>query len=365
MTKKRVIRVIAFLLVISFVFYLLCDLFEGSNDLAQDKCFSLYRTLEDDTIDITMLGTSGIDRSIIPSQAYEEAGLSIGTLASDAMPSWLYTNVVEEAYIWQNPKLLIVDIRPFTQGNSGKSNPIEVRARRVIDSMELFSWNYIKTSFNAMKWISKADKTATRVNLSMILPFIKYHSKWSDDDFSFYNGFGYKPNEYGGYRIKKSYNITVKKQKVVKYNRNQTEALDPISEEALFEFLKYISENDIEVLFVDTPQFRGKLESGRANKVYDILEKEGMKVLHFYSEDSKTGFSIEGLNPETDFADSGHVNFYGAQKVTRALYEYIEKNYDLPDRRKDETAKRYWDGIHDNLLKLIADYEKENKEVKK
>lgn len=358
MTKKRIIHVIAFLLVLSFVFYCLCDLFEGANDLAQDKCFSLYRSLPEDIVDVTMIGTSGIDRSIIPSQAYEESGISIGTLASDAMPSWLYTNVVDEVYKYQNPQLLIVDIRPFTQGNTGKSNPIEVRARRVIDSMPLFSWNYIKTSFNAMKWISKADENASRFDLSLLVPFIKYHTKWSEDDFSFEDNIGVEPNEYGGYRIKKSYLVTVKKQKVVKYDREQTVELDPVTEEALYEFLDYVRENDINVLFIDTPQFRGKTESGRANTVYDILEKEGMNYIHFYSEDSKTGFSIKGLNPEKDFADSGHVNFYGAQKVTQALYEYIEDNYDLPDRRTDESTKSYWDGIQQKLLDLIDKYTK-------
>lgn len=364
MTKKRAIHVVAFLLVISFVFYFLCDIFEGANDLAQDKCFSLYRKLPEDIVDVTVIGSSGIDRVIVPSQSYEEKGYSIGTLASDAMPSWLYTNVVDEMYRYQKPQLLIVDVRPFTQGNTGKANPIEVRARRVIDSMPLFSINYIKTCFNAMKWIDKADKNASRLNLSLLVPVIKYHSKWSDDDFSFEDSLGYKPNEYGGYRIRKSYNVAVKKQKVVKYDPDQTVELDPVSEEALYEFLDYIRQKDIDVLFIDTPQFRKETESGRANSVYKILEKEGMDVLHFYSEESETGFSIEGLSPEKDFADSGHVNFYGAQKVTDALNEYLEENYKLPDRRKDENAKEYWDGIHDKLLDLIADYEKEDKKKK-
>ena len=49
-----------------------------------------------------------------------------------------------------------------------------------------------------------------------------------------------------------------------------------------------------------------------------------------------------GLNWETDFIDYGHTNYWGAQKVTDYLGEYLKNHYELPDHRGDD---RYalWD----------------------
>ena len=53
-----------------------------------------------------------------------------------------------------------------------------------------------------------------------------------------------------------------------------------------------------------------------------------------------------------------HVNFYGAEKFTDALAAYLNEHYDLPDRRNDEAVKGDWDGIYDELLFEIREYER-------
>ncbi len=358
MTKKGFIRVLAFFLVLSIVFYLLCDLFESTNVLNRDQYFSLYRSLPEDTVDAVIIGTSGVDRYWIPAKAYENNGMVMCTLSTGAMPSWLCKNVVEEAYVHHNPKLIVIDIRPFTQSNPSQS-VLDVRARRVIDSMPLFSANYIKTAFDSMRWIKKADSTASRIDISLLIPFVRYHTKWQDDDFLFEENFGDKIHEFGGYYLDPDCTAKIKKQKVVKYNSQETAKLDPISQEALYEFIDYVKEKNLNVLFVDTPQFRKSTEIGRANKVYEILEEEGMDFIHFYSDTAKSGFEISTLDPKTDFYDGGHVNFYGAQKFTDYFSEYIDEKYDLPDRRDQEEVKEYWDGVYDMLVDEVETYKKD------
>ncbi len=360
MIKKRIFKVFAFLMILVVVTYGLCDLFESVNTTNHDRRFTLFREFSDDTVDAVILGTSGIDRYWVAAQAYEEYGMTVYPLASDSMPPWLFKNVVEEVYTHQNPELVIIDIRSFLQDNVTEetNNNMEIKARRVLDSMSLLSPNYIKTAFDSMKWIHKADNSISRFNMSLIFPFIKYHTKWADDDFSFSDNLGNKNHEYLGFYVNADNTITVKKQKSVKFNPNETQELDPISQEALYEFIDYVKEREINVLFLDTPQFRKQKVSKRANQVYSILEEEGMDYIHFYSEDSKNGFTIESLNAAKDFYNARHVNFYGAQKFTEHFAKYLDENYDFSDHRNDEKVKMHWDGVYAKLLKKINDYEK-------
>ena len=57
-----------------------------------------------------------------------------------------------------------------------------------------------------------------------------------------------------------------------------------------------------------------------------------------------------------DFSDYGtHVNVVGAQKVTAFLEDWLEENYDLPDRRGDAAYASY-DAAYGNWLA----YQEEN-----
>ncbi len=354
MTKKQGIGTIAFLVVAVVIIILLSDLFESENTLNRDKRFYSYRHFSEDTIDAVFIGTSGVDRYWMAPKAYEEYGMTVYPLCTDAMPSWLYINVIEEAYAYQNPELILIDVRPFTQSDEPVEK-MEVRARRVLDSMRLFSVNQIKAGFETMKWIHNADETKSRIDISYLLPFVKYHSKWKEDDFSFAKNIGGREHEYGGFYMNSKNSIKVKKLKAQKYNSQIKEDLDPIYENELYELLDYIKEKNLNVLFVDTPQYTEELKVARANRIYEILEEEGMDYVHFYSDETEHGFSID-VDVKKDFFDVGHFNYYGAEKFTAAFSKYLNENYDFPDHREDEKVKAEWDGKYEAIKEQIQKY---------
>ena len=80
-----------------------------------------------------------------------------------------------------------------------------------------------------------------------------------------------------------------------------------------------------------------------------------MDYVTYYAYDSEDPFTID-LDPETDFYNRGHVNFYGAEKFTDVLAAYLHENYDLPDRRNDPVAQEHWDGLYENILKTMENY---------
>ncbi len=352
---KIIIRCVAFALLVCMILIVMCDLFEQENNTNMDKRFTTYRNLNEDTVDAVYIGTSGVDRYWVAAKAYEEYGMTVYPLATDSMPTWLFENILDEIYDYQNPKLIIVDIRCLSQVND-TVDVMDVRARRVLDAMPMFSMNRIKAGFKTMESIHYLYEDEPRFNISYLLSFVKYHTKWSEDDYSIENNLGNKEHAYLGFFLNSTMSATVVAQEPVVYNPNITTEIDKLTERSYYELLDYAKEKGIELLFVDSPQFRGEEETARTNAAYQLLEETGQNYIHYYTTNEDGSFSID-LDPETDFYNPGHVNFYGAEKFTDALAEYIDENYDLPDRRNEYEVKEDWDGVYQATREKIAQYE--------
>lgn len=353
MTKKQILRVIGFFLAVCVMVVVLCDMFEQENYTNYDRSYYTFRNLEKNTVDGVYIGTSGVDRYWISAKAYEEYGMTVYPLGFDAMASWMVPYVIEDVLTNQSPELILIDTRPFTQESVPEE--ADARSRRVMDAMSLFSPNRIRAAFKTMEVMHTLDESQPEFDISYILPFIKYHSKWSMD-FRFDTNLGSREHKFLGFYMNDSLTVLVEEQTPVQYDPRGTAELDPISEKALYELLDYIGEKDLNVLFVDTPQFFEGEEMPRANRVYQILEEHGVDCISFYSGDTPNGFTLD-LDPKQDFYNSGHVNYYGAEKFTDALSAHLDAHYDLPDRRSDPAVQSEWDGVYRSLCDTIHEYE--------
>jgi hypothetical protein len=110
------------------------------------------------------------------------------------------------------------------------------------------------------------------------------------------------------------------------------------------------------VLFIDSPKCFEESEMARTNQILNLLEAEGFQCLNFYTEKYDGSFTLE-LDPENDFYNLNHVNYYGAEKYTEVLADYLDENFDLPDRRNDEAVKKDWDGVYDALVEKVREFE--------
>ena len=355
MTKKQLLRSIAFILIVGIMLVVLSDLYELDNNKNFDKRFYTYRTYPEDTVDAVYVGTSGVDRYWIASKAYEDYGMTVYPLSSDALPSWLYTNVVDEALAHQDPELFIFDIRGYFQSHTAEK--MDTYSRRLIGSLDFFSINRFKIAYKTAKMIHSIDDSKSQFDLSFVFSFIKFHSRWQEEDYSFHKNIGSRQHEYAGFFMNSSLSTLSKPQQPLEYDESALEQLNPISEAALYELLDYVRERNLKVLFVDSPKMINQREMGIANQVFKILDKEGFDYISFNKVNEDSRYNID-FDYEKDFYDDDHVNFYGAQKYTDALSAYINDNYDLPDRRNDEHVKENWDNVYSKIVKKIKDYEK-------
>lgn len=377
MTKKQILRFVAFAVAVFMTIVLMCDLFEYDNTKNFDKNAYTYRNLPENILDGVYIGTSGVDRYWIGAKAYEEYGISMHTLSFDAVPSWLYTDIMDIALKNQSPKVVLIDIRGFYQDNT--ADLMDIRARRFLDSQPILSLSRTKSAIKVTKKIheqslidienakikaeQQTDPTLPAVeipeekskyDMSYLFSFIRFHGKWSDN-YSIYKNLGSKEHQYGGFYMSPERTIRKAPHAKVIYNANIYAELDPLAEESLYEVIEYIKEKNLTALFVDTPQFLDQSEMSRANTTYRILEENGMDYIHWYQNGSSE-FTID-LDNTTEFYDESHVNYYGALKFTDDLAKYLDENYNFLDRRKDEAASSYWGGKYEKIQNGVAGYE--------
>ncbi len=358
MTKKQVVRCIAFLMLAFSMLLILCDLFEQENTSNGDQRYAQYRQLQENTIDALFVGTSGVDRYWIGPKAYDEYGMTVYPIAFDACPGWLMPYALEDALRYQDPELILLDIRPYTQSSDAEN--MDVIARRMLDAMDFYSPVRFKAACRTVELIHKVDPERSRWDLSFHFPVIKYHAKWNED-YWFQTNMGDRTHKFLGFYMNAPLTVGVEEQIPQKYDAREISPLDPVSERALYDTLAFIRERELNVLFVDTPKFFENEELGRTNRIMEILEEEGFSCVSFYTEDSDSGFAID-LDPKKDFYNLGHVNYYGAEKFTSAMAAYLHENYDLPDRRGDAAVQEEWDGIYEKIQKTVQKYEKQKKE---
>ena len=357
MTRKQIISSIGFVLASCVVLYLLCDLFELKNTTNFAKRFATYRDLKEDTVDVVMVGTSGIDRYWINAKAYEEYGITSYPLSTGNQPAWLCEYLIKEAYAYQDPELLVIDMRGFLQDNVSDVE-MDVNARRVLDVMGPLSVQRVQAGLKTMDVLHDTFEDKPAFNIEYLLSFVKFHEDWSNRSYSVEKNLFDRQHPYLGFYVNKDNSIRKRPREKVVYDSNHYEALDPLAEQAFYDVVECLKDKDSKVLFMISPKFLTPLEMGRLNTLIDLVEKEGMDYVNFCETDENGDFLYDfGFDLQSDFYDIGHTNYYGAEKFSSVFGAYLNENYDLPDRRNDADVKERWDGVYDEIKNRIPELE--------
>ncbi|MBR4724996.1 MAG: hypothetical protein IK071_04355 [Lachnospiraceae bacterium] len=384
-TIQRIAKVVVFLGIFCVMIYYLCDIFEYSNNYMSTR-YEMYKELEPGTVDVVMIGTSGFDRSWIAAKGFEKYGITVYPLTTDAMPSYLAIDMIKEAFRYQNPKLVLIDMRMFKMYELEKNTPMsKIRARRFIDTLDFFSPNRFDAIRRTQKAISEADPNESAYDMSYLFSFIQYHSKWSEDDFDPLEEIGADPSPYLGLYLTRN-SVKVKKLKKTDWNNKRMD-LTKLAEDSLYEILDYCAEHNIELLFVDSPHYLPDSFVRKTNTICDILDSRGINWVSFagkqyYNKDNnfeRQNIGIDGdgyytiqfngmdlvfqtrdevisyltkhtFDRKVHFFDNAHLNFNGAVIFTRLLGDYLVNNYNLEDHSEDPRYYQ-WKDVYSKIKK--------------
>ena len=147
----------------------------------------------------------------------------------------------------------------------------------------------------------------------------------------------------------------IKKIKKTDYYTKKEKAPNDETVKILDDLLSYLKTTDLKVLFIVSPY-----EELKEHKmVYNYVEKKVKKNGYDFIDANDYRKQMK-LNYKTDFYNTSHVNIYGADKYTRFLENYINKNYNVKDHRKDKKYKSWYK----DLNKWKEEYDHTNIKIK-
>ncbi len=323
-TLKNGIKVVAFLLIFALLFqaatFVLCSKWTIGNQ--ETYVSESFYELEEDSVDVLVLGSSQVLYCVSTVELYDYAGISACSLggASTSLLSNYYWLL--EAEKTQSPTVVMLDVSSLFERLKEQQERKQVRG--------------MKPSLLWLQFIqSMVSLDVTEESfLSYLFPIIKFHSRWSSLEAL---DFGYGLDSSVCFR---GYHVSNNCQQGMSYDTLILDNDDPEADvremydyqlEYFEKIVAYCQENDIELLLFKTPKSSWILSD--CNQVQVLADKYGLAYLDFNWEEQLAAI---GLDINTDFQDYDHLNTRGADKYAHTLADYLKANYDLPDRREDE-----------------------------
>lgn len=349
--EKNGLRAVVFLIVAALLFVYLNSVFTIGDTDASRQIFEDFYNQEEESIDVMYMGTSATNRYYITPKAYNDEGIAAYNLAVMGMPMMFMPQLIDEVEKTQDPQLYVVELRNTLKS---KNEVTDAHIRRVTDSMK-FSSNKFDAINTAMEYTEGATGELSNIDeglLDYYVPIIKYHGRLLSGDMTLSDVTmvsGQTPVQ-GFVLSPKTLVVKPQKDSVLSDERAP---LAPEMAAALESTLDSFDALGKEVVFVLAPYSIKDGDAAKLNTAKDMVEARGYKVLDF---NDPAIFAATGINRATDFYNSKHVNYLGAEKYTDYLTAYLKANYDIPDRRGDDKYhlwvkgyEKYCDYVKDGI----------------
>lgn len=255
------------------------------------------------TIDVLYLGSSNAFYDINPLVIYEEYGITGYVLGSGEQPIACSYYYLQEALKHQKPKVVVLDCLSVY----ASEGPGEEQNRKAYDYMPL----------SVDKIASLKENIGPEESLvSYIFPIVRYHGRIWDltvRDFTYL--FSDRKYPLKGYAFSEQQveNLPELNMEVVLHENIE---ISEKNKSYLMKIDALCKENDIQLLFIKTPNIEwGKYEH---EKMTVLAEEMGIPFIDYNSFYKDLGITVEEC-----FLDGAHLNYKGAEKLSRHLGETV------------------------------------------
>lgn len=319
---KNIAKSIIFLFLLCIVFTKVLDVF-NYKDMGGGGGWQRFYEMPKETIDVIFFGSSHAHCTIEHGILWDEYGMAGYTLSagSQHLDSTYY--FVKEALRVQRPKLLVVEV--WGAVLPGLENGNESVYRNSL-GMKLSS-----NLFEFVEHLSNDIGENADYRNRILAKFPIIHSRYKE---LVKSDFRDETPYMMGYRG--SFGITEIKEPA-KIAEDTVIPLDAKCEEYVYKIINLAKEHEVDLLFIASPYLVSDGEQMLLNRVGEIAQKENIPFINY----NRIYKEID-MDYKKDFRDFGHLNNYGAQKVTSHLAAYIRDNFDVPDRRGQKGYEN-WD----------------------
>ncbi len=309
---KKIIKVILFCLIFIILF---CEVYRilSWKDTAGDYYSSMnsFYELEDNTVDVLFLGSSHCYCSINNSILWDTYGMSSFSLAISGQDMASTYYCLKEALKTQQPKVVCVEVfgalfSGYTIKGNLYRNTLPFRpslnAYQAIDSMVeeeeklsfILKWPIVHTRYREVK----------KEDFSKDLPvYLGYHAEFQTQHVG----------------------------ELLPYMGDEVLPIEEEPEKWLRKIIELAEENNTQLCFFMAPSTASLEDQKKYKYVEKMATEEGIPFLNFIQLESQLG-----LNPATDFIDGMHTNYYGAEKVTTYMGDFLWSQFELSSHFGDE-----------------------------
>ncbi len=343
-TWQQVLAIMVFVLCGILIFSRISEIFRKKTGGATDMVHSFY-SLGENEIDVLFLGSSHGYASVQPNELWNEYGIPSYSMCSHGQSVATSYYLLKEALIYQSPKVVFLETYTFCDNKKHRG---EGMMRMAFDGMRM------GTVKKEMIDDFLADASFSE-KVTYYLPFIKYHSRWSElKNSDFHNALYLKgtllstaihPNEDPG--IPDNYS-----------------ELGGVSCDYFKKIVELCEENNVQLVLYAAPF---SIKSNYKNYCYRqginntlekwLAENWGNEIPFLYYQ--KSGEAA--IDFATDFRDTHHMNAYGAKKITHCIGEFLQQ-YNLTDHRGDR-AYASWNEDYETYLKTFQSRENSSEDT--
>lgn len=305
------------------------------NDWPTSSTYIGFYEMKKNTIDVIFLGSSHAVAAFSPQELYNEEGIRGYSLACEQQNMLTSYYWLKECLRYQTPKVVVLETRMlFDFFDNEVMNTTEECTRKAFDYMH---WSKVK--MEAVRDICNADKEQTIE--SYLFPNIRYHDRWENltvNDFIFNRDSAHC--ELKGQAVMKWHSPGTEYEMIYEDGLKEKSEMHEFSQLYFEKIVNLCNDKNIELLLVKTPC----KSSNSSKRYYTMVEYVEGKDIQYIDFNEQKLYEKINYNYEQDNADTDHVGFSGARKVTRYIGELLKEYYFIEstvDEQWEKTREYY------------------------
>lgn len=323
--KKRVFKILIILIIFIMIFIFLNRLLKPkyATTLVEGSMISSYYNEPKDH-EVIFIGDCEVYANFSPMKMYEEEGIKAYVRGSSQQLIWQSYYILKETLKYETPKVVVLNVNSLRYGKDS-SEVSEAYNRLMIDNMK---WSKEKID------LINESMTDEESFISYVFPILRYHSRFDEltkEDFEYL--FKNKDNTYNGFLVNKNVKPAGNLPTV------RTLASYDFPDECidfLEKIVKLCNENKIKLVLIKAPSLYPHWYDEYNENVENFAKENNIDFYNLLEKKDEIG-----LDYSTDTYDGGlHLNFYGAEKLSKYFAKILKENYDLTDFSGDEAYNK-------------------------
>ena len=280
---------------------------------------------EEKNHDVIFIGDCEVYENISPVALWENYGITSYIRGSPQQLVWQSYYLLEEMLRYETPRVVVLSVLDLKYGSPQN----EAYNRLTLDGMRL--------SAPKIKSV-RASMTADEDWITYVLPVLRYHDRWQEltgDDFTYF--FSGDRVSHNGYMMR----CDIKPASFVPTGpRLPDYSFSAASYEYLDRITALCEANGIELVLFKAPSLYPYWYDEWDEQMEQYANGRGVNYIN-----TLEYIGDIGLDFDSDTYDAGlHLNFYGAEKLSVWLGDYMQTAFGLEDHRGDGRLSAVWDG---------------------